>query len=193
MNQARNRTAGNTLLMRVASSLCIKMAALGWPFSYNTGIKAISAHVIRPLLWVVLSSSLHIKTLRIAAFVVRVWKITTNIFNPRILKITVTNTVCTWRCWTLPLIRFERQRMQPCLRDHLLNKILKNDLLSENRQWNYTSFNVTLIYLMHDHGILRDIFFRSRQLRANKPNPSIPIIFHKFQIYLQISEKLPGF
>ena len=56
MNQARNRTAGNTLLMRVASNLYIKMAAPGWHGSHNTGIKVIvvelasSAHVIRPLL-----------------------------------------------------------------------------------------------------------------------------------------------
>ena len=63
MNQARNRTAGKTLLLRIASNLYIKMAALGWPFSRNTGIKVTSAevasptnraspaHVIRPLLW----------------------------------------------------------------------------------------------------------------------------------------------
>ena len=61
MNQARNRTAGNALLMRVAFILYIKMAAPGWPFSCNTKIKvtlaelASPAHVIRPLLWVVLS------------------------------------------------------------------------------------------------------------------------------------------
>ena len=58
MNQARDRTAGNTLLMRIASNLYIKMAAPVWPFSCNTGIKVTSAgiaspaHVIRPLLWV---------------------------------------------------------------------------------------------------------------------------------------------
>ena len=33
MNQARNRTAVNTLFMRIASNLYIKMAAPGWPFS----------------------------------------------------------------------------------------------------------------------------------------------------------------
>ena len=37
MNMAGNRTAGNTLLMRIASKLYKKMAALGWPFSCNTG------------------------------------------------------------------------------------------------------------------------------------------------------------
>ena len=31
----------------------------------------------------------------------------------------------------------------------LLNKILSNHFLSENSQWNYASFNVTLNYLMH--------------------------------------------
>ena len=30
MNKVRNRTAGNTLLMRIASNLYIKMAAQGW-------------------------------------------------------------------------------------------------------------------------------------------------------------------
>ena len=50
MNQARNRTAGNTLFMRFSSP----------------------AHVIRPLLLVVLSRSLHVKALEFAAFVVRV-------------------------------------------------------------------------------------------------------------------------
>ena len=49
MNQARNRTAGNKLFMRIASP----------------------AHVTRPLLLVVLSSSLHVKALEFAAFVVR--------------------------------------------------------------------------------------------------------------------------
>ena len=58
MNQARDRTAGNTLLMRIASNLHIKMVGPVWPFSCNTGIKVTSggiaspAHVIRPLLWV---------------------------------------------------------------------------------------------------------------------------------------------
>ena len=58
MNQARDRTAGNTLLMRIASNLYIKMVAPVWPFSCNTGIKVTSAgiaspaHVIRPLQWV---------------------------------------------------------------------------------------------------------------------------------------------
>ena len=32
----------------------------------------------------------------------------------------------------------------------LLSKILRNHLLSENMQWNYASFNVTLNYLIHE-------------------------------------------
>ena len=58
MNQARDRTAGNTLLMRIASNLYIKMTAPVWPFLCNTGIKVTSAgiaspaHKISPLLWV---------------------------------------------------------------------------------------------------------------------------------------------
>ena len=39
LKQARNRTAGNTLLLRIASNLYIKMAAPGLSFSRNTGIK----------------------------------------------------------------------------------------------------------------------------------------------------------
>ena len=80
MNQARNSTAGNTLFMSIASNLYIKMAALGWPFSGNTRIKVTSAElarptkqaslalVIKPLLWVVLSRSFHVKALEFAAF-----------------------------------------------------------------------------------------------------------------------------
>ena len=49
-NQARNRTAGSTMFIRIASL----------------------AHVIRPLLKVVLSRSLHVKTLAFAAFMLRV-------------------------------------------------------------------------------------------------------------------------
>ena len=40
----------------------------------------------------------------------------------------------------------------------LLNIILRNHLLSENLQENYASLNVTIIYVMHDYGILPDIF-----------------------------------
>ena len=34
------------------------------------------------------------------------------ILNASVLKRTVTHAVCTWRCWTLPSLRFERERMQ---------------------------------------------------------------------------------
>ena len=93
MNQARNRSAGNTLFMRIACP----------------------GHVIRPLLWVVLSRSLHVKALEFTAFVIHVWeneRIRLNLINQKFLKITVTHAVCTWRCWTLPLLWFERERMQ---------------------------------------------------------------------------------
>ena len=50
MNQARNRTAGNALFMRIASP----------------------AHVTRPLLIVVLSRSLQVKALEFASFMIRV-------------------------------------------------------------------------------------------------------------------------
>ena len=75
MNQARNRTAGNALLMHTAS-----MATSGWPGSCNTGIRVTSAelaspaHAIRPSLWVVLSRSLHVKALEFGAFVIRAWE-----------------------------------------------------------------------------------------------------------------------
>ena len=40
--------------------------------------------------------------------------------------------------------------MHPVYQVIFLNKILTNHLLSENMRWNYTSFNVTLNYLMHE-------------------------------------------
>ena len=64
--------------------------------------------------------------------------------KPRVLKITVTHAVCTWRCWTLPLLRFERKRMQLVYKFTLLNKILRNHVLSEHMQWDYTPFNVKI-------------------------------------------------
>ena len=65
-----------------------------------------------------------------------------DLISPRVLKITVTHAVCTWRCCTLALLRFERERMQLVYEFILLNKILRNRLLSEHMQWNYASFNV---------------------------------------------------
>ena len=94
IQQARTRTEGNILLMRIASNLYIKMAAPGWPSSCNTGIKVASAelaspiaspaHVIRPLLWVELSRSLHVKawSLPLSRFVYE--RIRLNLINPGI-------------------------------------------------------------------------------------------------------------
>ena len=77
----------------------------------------------------------------------------------------------------------------------LLNKILRNHFLFESLQWNYVSFNVTLIYLMHDHGILHDIFFGSQQLRAkilsNSRQQAKPVNSNYFRkIYIRFSEKI---
>ena len=65
-----------------------------------------------------------------------------DLISPRVLKITVTHAVCTRRCWTLSLLRFERERMQLVYEFILLNKISRNRLLSEHMQLNYASFNV---------------------------------------------------
>ena len=55
-----------------------------------------------------------------------------DLISPRVLKITVRHPVCTWRCCILPLLRFERERMQLVYEFILLNKILRNRLLSEH-------------------------------------------------------------
>ena len=115
------------------------MAAPGWPGSWNTRIKVTSvelacpAHVIRPSLWLVLPCNLHVyKSMRL------------NLLNPRVLKLTVTHPVCEWRCCTLPVLRFERERMQLAYEIVLFNQILRNHLLSEHQQWNYASFKVKI-------------------------------------------------
>ena len=95
------------------------------------------AHVIRPLLWVVLSRSLHVKALEFGAFGFVFEKRRLHLINPRVLKRTITHAVCRWRCWTLPFLRLERERIsrrRPFLVYEiiLLNKILRNHLLSEN-------------------------------------------------------------
>ena len=65
MNQARKRTASNTLLIHAPSNLYIKMAASGLPSSCNTGVKVTLAelaspgHLIRSLLLGVLPCSLR--------------------------------------------------------------------------------------------------------------------------------------
>ena len=65
-----------------------------------------------------------------------------DLISPRVLKITVRHPVSTWRWCTLALLRFERERMQLVYEFILLNKILRNRLLSEHMLWNYASFNV---------------------------------------------------
>ena len=45
---------------------------------------------------------------------------------------------------------------------------LRDHFAQWNLQWNYASFNVTLTYIMYDHGILRDIFLGFRQRRAKR-------------------------
>ena len=66
MNQARNRTAGKTLFMRIASDLYKKARRFLVTDSLQikpsgSGDKNGPAHVIRPLLWLVMSRSLHVK------------------------------------------------------------------------------------------------------------------------------------
>ena len=63
----------------------------------------------------------------------------------------------------------------------------------------FLSLKQSLIYLMYDHGLLRDVFFGSRQLSAKilptlgyKPNPSIPIIFDTFSLKCLKIAWLPG-
>ena len=91
-----------------------------------------------------------------------------SLINPRVLKIERGLHVKMLR-WTLPLLRFDRERMQCVYEVILLYKISRNHLLSENMQWYYRSFNVTLNYLTRSLTRslnLRDIFFGARQLRA---------------------------
>ena len=99
---------------------------------------------------------------------------------------------CTWRCWTLPLLLFDRERMHLVYQVIFLNKILRNHLLSENMQWNYASSSV-ILNLSHawDHGILRHIPFGARQLGAkycqtlgNKPNHSHRVLRGRLFSYL---------
>ena len=63
----------------------------------------------------------------------------------------------------------------------------------------FLSLKQSLIYRMYDHGVLRDVFFGSRQLSAKilptlgyKPNPSIPIIFDGFSLKCLKIAWLPG-
>ena len=63
----------------------------------------------------------------------------------------------------------------------------------------FPSLKQCLVYLMYDHGVLRDVFFGSRQLSTKilptlgyKPNPSIPIIFDRFSLKCLKIAWLPG-
>ena len=147
INIAKNRTAGNTLFMRIASV----------------------THVMMPLLWVALSWSLHMKALEFAAFVVRVW----DLINPRVLRIERSLHV---KCWTLPLLQFNHERMQLVYKVSWLDNILRNHLLSDNMQWNYASFNVSLTYLMEfwitSSLPLNNWEQKHCQTHGNKPNHS---------------------
>ena len=67
-----------------------------------------------------------------------------SLINPRVLEKTVAHAVSTWRCWTLPLLQFDHERMQLVYEFLFLKKILRNHLFSEHMQWNYASFNVKI-------------------------------------------------
>ena len=104
-------------------------------------------HLIRPLLWFVLSRSLHVKALEFAAFVVRVWENTTYLINPNVKK-----NRTRFACEDVGLCPFYGSTVKGCnLFTRTLCSIgfLRNHLLSENMQWNYAPFKVTLNYLMH--------------------------------------------
>ena len=58
----------------------------------------------------------------------------------------VTYAVCTWRCWTLLLLQFERERTQLVYEFILFNMILISQLLSAYAQWNYAFFNIFTQY-----------------------------------------------
>ena len=120
------------------------------------------------------------------------------------------HTLCAWKLWNLPLSWFVHERIRPnlinprvlkierdlyvkmldsapftwrnatCWRDYLLKEILRNHFLSENMQWNYASFNVTLNYFMHEimefcvtSSLARDNWEQKCwQTLGNKPNHS---------------------
>ena len=145
MNQARKRTAGNTLLMHTASNLYIKMAASGWPSSCNTGVKVTLAELASPTKpgqHQVLTVNCIVIQFALSWFVCERNRL--SLINPRVLEKTVTHAVRTWRRWTLPLLQFDHERMQLVYEFLFLKKILRNHLLSEHMQWNYASFNVKI-------------------------------------------------
>ena len=107
-------------------------------------------------------------------------RIRLNLINPRVLKIergvhekkldSAPFTVGPWKNAT-------------CLEVILLNKILRNHLLSENMQGNYASINVTLNYLLHEimefcvtSSLALDNWEQKYcQILGNKPNYSLRV------------------
>ena len=88
INQARNRTAGNTPLMRTASNLYIKMTALGWPSSCNAGVKVTSAELASAT-----------KRASLAC-----------VMRPLCCEL-YCHAVCTRKLWNLPHLRFVYERI----------------------------------------------------------------------------------
>ena len=113
MNQERSRTKGNTLFMRIASP----------------------AHVIRALTVSCIVTQFASESFGICRFrgsCTRECHLR-SLINPRVLKIVRSLHVKMLR-WTLPLLRFDRERMQRVYEVILLYKISRNHLLSENMQ-----------------------------------------------------------
>ena len=200
MNQEGNRTVCNTLLMGITSNLNTKkilMAALGWPFSCSTGIKvnlaelASLGHVIRPLLWLVLSCSLHMKALEFATFVVRDLILLTQGFCHK----------CSLRMKRLDLAPFTLRMWKnaTCLRDHFAQYDFKKSppfwkfaMKLWIIQWLPLFISCTIAEFCVTSSLSLDNWGQKYcQTLGNKPNLSIPTFF--LQIYLEISEKLPGF
>ena len=110
---------------------------------------AFPAHVVRPLLaWELYFHSVctwRLWNLPLSWFVYE--RIRLNLINPRVLKIERSLHV---EMLDSALLWFDRKKVAACFEDLSLSKILRNHFLSENRQRNYVSFNVTLNYLMHE-------------------------------------------
>ena len=155
INQANT---GNTLFMHTASL----------------------AHVIRPLLlYFHAVCTWELWNLPLSWFVYE--RIRLNLLNPRVLKIehglhvkmldSASFTVGPWKSAT-------------CLWGDFVQWILGNLLPSENMQWNYASFNVTLNYPMHEimEFCVTSLGFdnweqKYRQTLFNKPNHSHRVLW----------------
>ena len=104
-----------------------------------------------------------------------------NLINPRVLKIE--RGVHEKKLDSAPFTVGPRKNAT-CLEVILLNKILRNHLLSENMQWNYASINVTLNYLLHEirefcvltSSLALDNWEQKYcQILGNKPNYSLRV------------------